>query len=642
MNIQLKKLTAKNFKGGNFEINFNHTTEISGRNASGKTRVFDSYLWLLFGKDSNDTKDFSIKNTVDTSLNRNDHEVIGVLDVDGSEVVLKRVFKEKWTTKRGSPVAEFTGNETVYFYNDVPCSQNDYNRKVDGIISETISKLITNPFAFNALKWEQRREVLTKIAGDVNDSDISAGNSDFGALLTMLNGKTLSDFKKEVAAKKKKIKETKDLIPARIDESSRSRPEKKDFDFIEKSLANKRGLIEKIDLAINDKVKAHREASVAIIQKQNDLNRLKMELQNLEADAKRESQKEIREVETKISAAELDIKRAKASIDSHNAEIPFLKSKIENLNTENEKLREDWRVLNNEKLPEMAADATVCPACSQSLPEDKIESIKADYEKNWNNDKAKKLSAIKGNGDSNVNVIDAYKREIVEHEEAVRDAEISIVKLNVIVDNLQNKRNALLKPTQEVKESAEITSLKTQIESFEIPAIPVVDDAELKQRKQVLQTEINDLIIKLTAKEQIEKINTRIAELEKQERELGQEIADLERTEFTIDKFVKCKMDLIEAKVNQLFTNVSFKMFSKNINGGIEACCDCFYKGVPFVDANNAGRINAGLEIINVLSGFYSCYAPVWVDNAESVNEIYPLASQLITLVVTTESLKIS
>lgn len=641
MNIQLKRLTITNFKGiKNLIIDFNHTTEISGRNESGKTTVADAYFWLLFGKNSEDSKDFSIKNTVDTSLNRNDHEVIGVLDVDGSEIVLKRVFKEKWQTKRGSPVAEFTGNETVYFYNDVPCSQNEYNSKISALLSESIAKLITNPFAFNALKWEQRREVLTKIAGDVMDSDISAGNSDFGALLTMLNGKTLSDFKKEISAKKKKIKETKDLIPARIDESSRSRPEKQDFDFIEKSLANKRVLIEKIDLAINDKVKAHREASVAIIQKQNDLNRLKMELQNMEAEAKRESQKEINTIDARIGVLEFAIKKDNGTIEKCNAEITSLKARIEKLSADNIILREDWNKLNSEVMPAMDDNATICPSCSQSLPIDKIDAIKADYEKNYNANKAKKLAAINEAGKSNKETSEGYLSKIAEYE-------IAITKLNDAVNasvheiELLSAKRESLKLQPEI-ESEKITNLKQQIATFVTEQPPVVDDAELKQRKQVLQTEVNDLIIKLTAKEQIEKVNTRIAELEKQERELGQEIADLERTEFTIDKFVKFKMDLIEAKVNQLFANVSFKMFSKNINQGIEACCDCFYKGVPFVDANNAGRINAGLEIINVLSGFYNCYAPVWVDNAESVNEIYPLASQLITLVVTTEPLKIN
>lgn len=640
MNIQLKKLTINNFKGiKNLVIDFNHTTEISGRNESGKTTVADAYFWLLFGKNSEDSKDFSIKNTIDTSLNRNDHEVIGVLDVDGADVVLKRVFKEKWQTKRGSPVAEFTGNETIYFYNDVPCSQNEYNSKVSALLSESIAKLITNPFAFNALKWEQRREVLTKIAGDVNDSDIADTNkSDFAPLLLMLNGKTLSDFKKEVAAKKKKIKETKDLVPARIDESSRSKPEKQDFEFIEKSLSNKRGLIEKIDLAISDKVKAHREASLSVIQKQNDLNRLKMQLQNLEADAKRESQKEINTIGARIGVLEFAYKHDNKAIQNCETEIAFLKTKIEKLNTENEKLREDWKVLNNEVMPVMDADSTVCPSCKQSLPEDKIEVIKADYEKNYNNNKQRKLATINGHGQSNKSLIESYDKEIMEYESSLTKLHASIESVQVELSELQNKKIALNKP---VSETLEITSLKEKIANFVSEDAPVIDDAELKQRKTELQNEVNELIVKLTAKEQIEKINTRIAELEKQERELGQEIADLERTEFTIDKFVKCKMDAVEQRVNSMFKLVKFRMFETQINGGLSEACTCLVNGVPFSDCNNAGRINAGLDIINTLSSFYNVFAPVWVDNSEAVNEIYPIASQLITLKVTTGNLTI-
>jgi len=640
MNIQLKKLIINNFKGiRNLVIDFKHTTDISGKNESGKTTIADAYFWLLFGKNSEDSKDFSIKNTVDTSLNRNDHEVIGVLDVDGSEIILKRTYREKWTTKRGSPVAEFTGNETVYFYNDVPCSQNEYNSKVSALLSESIAKLITNPFAFNALKWEQRREVLTKIAGDVNDSDISAGNNDFSTLLSLLNGKSLSEFKKEISAKRKKIKETKDLIPARIDEAGRSKPESADFDFIEKSIENKRKLIEKIDLHITEKVNAHREISIKVIQNNNELNRLKMQLQNLEAEAKRESQKEINTIEGRLGVIQFAIKKDNGSIQTCNTEMDFLKTRIEKLSAENVTLREDWNKLNSEVMPAMDEHATICPTCSQSLPIDKIESIKADYEKNYNTNKAKRLVAINEQGKRNKDTAEICQKDISEYESSIAKLNDAVAASVAEIETLEAKRESL-KLKQRI-ESLEVTSLKEKIANFVTEQPPVIDDAELKQCKTELQDEVNELLKKLTAKEQIEKVNTRIAELEKQERELGQEIADLERTEFTIGRFVKAKMDLIEEKVNRLFTNVSFKMFSKNINGGIEPCCDCFYKGVPFFDANNAGRINAGLEIINVLSRFYNCYAPVWVDNAESVNEIYPLASQLIRLIVTTEPLQI-
>ena len=641
MNIQLKSLSAKNFKGGNFEINFNHTTEISGRNASGKTRVFDSFMWLLFGKNSEDSKDFSIKDTVNLQNNKLEHEVTGTLDVDGSEVILKRIYKEKWTNKRGSAVAEFTGHETLYFYNDVPCSQNEYNAKVNAILNEGIAKLITNPFAFNSLKWEQRREVLVKIAGNVQDSDISNGNSDFSALLALLNGKSLIEFKKEISAKKKKIRETLDLIPARIDEAGRNKPESLDFDFIEKSIDNKRKLISKIDESISDKVKAHRDESLKVIQNQNELNRLKMELQNLEADAKRESQKEINTIESRIGVLEFAIKKDTGSIQTCNTEIASLQKKIETLNAENTKLREDWEAKNSETMPPMAEGVTKCPTCSQSLPVDKIEIIKADYEKNYNHEKKKKLAAINERGASNAELIERYQKGIVEYESSLENLKSAIEKSNSELETLRASRTEL-NTAVDGAETTEIWTLKEKIAAFQTIPAPVIDDAELKTRKQALQLEVNELVKQFTAKETIERTDARIKELETQERQMAQEIADLERTEFTIDAFSKAKMDLVEQRVNSMFSLVKFRMFETQINGGISEACTCLVNGVPFSDANNAGKINAGCDIINTLSGFYNVYAPVWIDNAEAVNEVFPIASQLIKLIVTTEPLKIN
>ena len=56
--------------------------------------------------------------------------------------------------------------------------------------------------------------------------------------------------------------------------------------------------------------------------------------------------------------------------------------------------------------------------------------------------------------------------------------------------------------------------------------------------------------------------------------------------------------------------------------------------GVPFSDLNNAGRINAGLDIINAICRFEEVYAPIFIDNAESVNKLLPVNSQSIRLIV--------
>ena len=60
--VKILKLSLLNFKGiKQLEITFNGTTKIYGDNATGKTTLVDAFTWLLFGKDSTDRKDFSIK-----------------------------------------------------------------------------------------------------------------------------------------------------------------------------------------------------------------------------------------------------------------------------------------------------------------------------------------------------------------------------------------------------------------------------------------------------------------------------------------------------------------------------------------------------------------------------------------------------
>jgi hypothetical protein len=57
--------------------------------------------------------------------------------------------------------------------------------------------------------------------------------------------------------------------------------------------------------------------------------------------------------------------------------------------------------------------------------------------------------------------------------------------------------------------------------------------------------------------------------------------------------------------------------------------------GVPFQGANNAAKINAGIDIINAFSKDFDIYAPIFTDNAEAVNQLLDSPSQMITLYVT-------
>ena len=64
--VVLKSLTLCNFKGEKERTtNFNaDVTTITGGNGMGKSRHFDAFIWLLFGKDTQDRKDYEVKTRI--------------------------------------------------------------------------------------------------------------------------------------------------------------------------------------------------------------------------------------------------------------------------------------------------------------------------------------------------------------------------------------------------------------------------------------------------------------------------------------------------------------------------------------------------------------------------------------------------
>ena len=111
-------------------------------------------------------------------------------------------------------------------------------------------------------------------------------------------------------------------------------------------------------------------------------------------------------------------------------------------------------------------------------------------------------------------------------------------------------------------------------------------------------------------------------------------IADLEGQEFLCESFIRTKVDMLEGKINAKFKNVNFKLFETQVNGGLNEICEVLVNGVPFNEANLGGKINGGLDIINTLCDHYNVYAPIFIDNRESITKIIDVKSQVINLVV--------
>ncbi|MDR1652888.1 MAG: AAA family ATPase [Prevotellaceae bacterium] len=644
-------MTLINFKGiKRLTVDFGQVTEIRGANATGKSTIADAFNWVLFGKDAagNSDSKFGIKtNDKDgKAIPKLDHEVTALLDVDGQTVELRRVLSEDWVTPRGKAETELKGNSTAYFYNGVPLKESEYKAKINAIIDEDLFRMLTNPLYFPRLDWAVQREILLKIAGEVALEEIAAGRSEFAELLTQLSGKSLKEIKNEIAARKKKIKEALELIPARIDEVTRATP--KDYVQNEKTLLEEKarleGYLSEIDKAMENKAEASRQQYKAIQETQRQINELKSQQQKIIFDAQIKVREDAfaanakrREIENNIKDAETEIATLQRADDNNTRELIDLKAQIEKKCVETDNFRKMWH---EENVKEYQGN-DICPTCGQSLPE----NMKADARKLFADAKTKTLSEITEKGKKLSKEAEILNKEadklveqgfdvntkLLEQQEALKTLKEKLAEMPVVNANVINPDD--LTEWKNLQENIDVLSKSIKNK----PANP--DNSELTAKKQDLTTQLDEIKKQLNLRAVVETNEKRKAELLKEEKELAQQKADLEKQEFVAETLVKEQMNEVECRVNLKFNLVRFKMFSQQINGGEKPDCILISQstGAKFLDTNNADKINIGLDIINTLCEFNGVSAPIFIDNAEGINKLIPINSQLIKLIVTNE-----
>lgn len=639
--VIIKKLSLLNFKGiRELEINFNESmTSISGRNGSGKTTIFDAFTWLLFGKDSEDRKAFNIK-TLDASgkaIEKIPHEVSATLSVNGEDITLCRRFKEKWVRKRGTATEEFTGHEEERLYNDVPMSVKDWTEKINAICTEETFKFITNPNYFPSQKSDVQRAMLMRMAGNVSDEEIAFGNDDFQVLMTQLTGKTMEEYKREIAAKKRTIKAEIESIPARIEECKRLMPESENWKELEAELEGRQKLLAKVEGEISDKAKAFSEASNERLKKTKHLGELKSERLDLEYKIKNDVQAGYNERRNKQLALQRQVKTDEQSLTSEERMLKTHEDELARLKGEREGLLKEWNEVKARQIHFNESDF-VCPTCGRQLEIDDIERKQGEMTAKFNLQKSNDLEAINRKGNAN-------KQRMNEVEALISGCKAKIEKLNESIakgkaDELYAATLTSPDATPAIEADAEYQRLTSEIDALEkelAEPVEATDTKELSERKKQYTAEIDEMKRKLEKRETINRTTKRIEELEGQLRSQSDELSSLEGIEFTMAAFSKAKIEAVESRINHLFRIVKFKMFETQINGGEVETCEATVDGVPYSDLNNAMQINAGLDIINAICQSEGVTAPIFIDNAESVNELMTTASQMIRLVVTND-----
>lgn len=639
MNIELKKLELLNFKGIKEKtIEFGKETNIFGRNETGKTTIFDSFTWLLFGKDSTNRSDFNIK-TLDKNgefIHGLDHQVTGILLVGGKKVILRRLLKENWVKKRGSAEAIFSGNTTEYFINEEPKKEKEYKEYINSLIDENVFKLLTNPMHFNVnTSWQDRRKILLSIVGDVSDEEVINNSIKLKKLPELLNGSSIDSFKAIIASKKKKLNEQLKAIPIRIDEINRNLPvlvESVDYKLLEKERANIKGELN----VIENQLESQQRIADDFIKRQSELSVKKNKLKDLELQIEKDSMRSLNEMNMKL----MELGYKKDNIERKNKQdaeiIAKNQDEIQKLQDEMQKYRDEYKVVFEEPFNEPDKENFVCPTCKQDLPKEDIERQISGMLANYKSNKLKRLEEISNQGKWRKVKVEQLQDESDSLNIAIQNNEVELAKLDEEIKATQAVLNAEKNKELNVdyRSNTEYAALEDEIKKIEKNLLPVNQDGRVRQKREELQDRLQEINTVLSNKQVIEDSKSRIKELEDEERIFSQQIAELEGQEFLAEEFIKAKVSMLENKINNTFKYVTFKMFDVQINGGITETCQALIKGVPFADANNAAKYNAGIDIINALSKFYGTTAPVFIDNREGIIELIETDSQIINLIV--------
>lgn len=639
MKIQLKKLILKDFKGiKNLEIDFSEKTNISGDNATGKTTIFDAYSWLLWGKDSLNRKDYEIKPyDVNNEVVHNlESSVTGVFDIDGKEIKFERIYKEVWSKKRGSNAETFTGNTTDFLINGVPMKKKEYEDEIGKIVTEDEFNLLSNPIYFNTiLDKKERRDILLSLVKDVNIDDVKEANKELEKL--DLSNYTIEEIQAMAKASCKKINDKLKEIPARIDELEKTKTTedftelenekeslKKEIEDLDKKLAGSRNISEEVD----KKYKQIADVKNQIIKINTDFE-----------DGKKEKLKDLEEaaldIGRKITMGQFEINNIRKSNELLESD---LKAKTESLNR-NKKNLSDMRIKWGELQKKKFDGSLSCPTCGKEFDEDKKEEVL----KHFNLEKSRQLEMLSESGKEINKSVSFFNEQIEALDKTIKEEEAKVEKLSKALEKHMQDKEEVQGQIEKVKaltlcdkKKDEINSLEENIKTVEeeIASIGKEDNTQILEQKQTYNERLEELNSKLSNQGLNAELDEKIKKYMDEEKELGKEFEIQQEKLYLCDEYIKTYTHLVSDKINALFTKVEFKLFDTQINGGVVETAEATYKGVPYGSLNSAAQINAGLDVINSLSKHYEKEIPIFVDNAESVNELVKTESQLITLTV--------
>ncbi len=673
--MRLNKLKLHNFKGlKDFELDLGgDDARVLGTNGTGKTTLMDGLLWLVTGKDSlgqtEQTFDIKPKDESGEVQHGLDQGVEAELETDdGHTITLEKIYAEKWAKKKGTNNERLTGHETTCKVDGVPVNKGEFEDKVEELFPDDTFRILSDPMYFGRdMHWSDRRDILLDMGGDISMEKVIEDAPELSRLPDVLEGRTIEEHRKVVRSRKKKINDELEGLGHRIDERNDDIPDEVP-DNPEELEAQKEELTQKIqqareELSELDADEAQKELKSEVRSARRAVRQARERVEEAEEEAEREARQKRREIQDMIDDTDTDIGKIAREMDKVEYEIEEAEESIHQSKQRVEKLRDRYAELHDE-LAEVDARtfedtatggpcATCgqdrpdhpCPDCGLALPEEELEEAREKFRQNQSD----RLDDLEGQMKEVTQKASGHKESIQEMEDKRSHLQERRGELQAKLDDLEEEKNNHLAEKEEIEvDTSGVEELQAELDEAkealqerrqELESAESGDTSDqedrLEEKIEQLEEERQDVIDQLDVVETARNARQRIEELKEKETELSQEYEKLDGQDDLMDQYVLARVDMLEKQVNSLFDKAEFKLFNRQLNGGIDSTCEVTYDGVPFsTSLNHGAQVAVGLDIIDTLSDHFGIEAPVMVDNAEAVVDMPDVGFQLIQLIV--------
>lgn len=624
--VLLISLRAKGFKGFkeeifvNFENGFNPFVADNGQ---GKSSVGEAIAWVLTGRNI-----------------FGGHRNLNVKNKDSQEAEVELVFEDE-NGKQHNLKRRLTKSTTI-LHNNKEISASELNE----LIPQELFLMIFNPIYFSQLDAPTQKKLITSYLPTIDANMVLAqmtqNEQDFLSKEQFQADDTatyLKNRKEELDVIKERQVEAKGKLS--ILSTSIAIPPLQSFHeqiLDDKKMALEDAIKKMSQLGNNsdlDKTIAALEAQLKVLKEQTYPNQSKLDL-----------------TAANYYQIEKDLTRIKS--ETFKKEQNVIKKEMEHVKEMYASKHSNYVTLQT-KLNEISQPVnTSCPTCEGSLPQPKIEELKAKQVQ-----EIEKLQVEMNNVSEQMGALIEKGKMLAEENTAFENAQAKaeaefLENQTKAIKELNERLQQCVKEGKALKEDRALflTNLEQEVKALEARIASEkesLQNSDMSKVSQDLENDIDvlrkEIAVLEKAKSDTMKNNMYVEALNKQEEKRLEDLkvleANIETMEaeeakireaiFYMKQFNAKRIELLHASLDKHLQDVQIRLKKFNENTGeIKECFEISYKGNPISICSTAENIKAGLEISDMIAALNQIEYPVFVDNAESITNYSSKASQLI------------